>query len=86
MKKQGERIMRNFEEEISKLFLWYKTEVEKLFEKYKESMHGLDGCSDEYRCELKALQNQLDKEEYIQLKNMISSASNRAFIMSLCNV
>ena len=60
--------MRNFEEEISKLFLWYKTEVEKLFEKYKESMHGLD------------------KEEYIQLKNMISSASNRAFIMSLCNV
>ena len=54
--------------------------------KYKESMHGLDGCSDEYRFELKALQNQLDKEEYIQLKNMISSASNRAFIMSLCNV
>ena len=36
--------MRNFEEEISKLFLWYKTEVEKLFKKYKESMHGLDGC------------------------------------------
>jgi hypothetical protein len=42
--------------------------VDKLFEKYKESMHGLDGCSDEYRFELKALQNQLDKEEYIQLK------------------
>ena len=61
--------MRNFEEEIRKLFLWYKIEVDKLFEKHKESMHGLDGCSDEYRFELKA-----------------SSASNRAFIMSLRNV
>ena len=52
----------NFEEETNKLFSWYRTEVDKLFEKHKDSMHGLDGCSNEYRVELKVLQNQLDKE------------------------
>ena len=57
----------NFDEETNKIFSWYRTEVDKLFEKHKDSMHGLDGCSNEYRVELKVLQNQLDKE-YVSLR------------------
>lgn len=52
----------NFEEESNKLFSWYKAEVDKLFHKHKSSMHGLDGCSNECRSELKALQAELDRE------------------------